>query len=129
MLRACKDLLRPGGRLAFTTIYIAQGVSERDYRRASRTRGPGIAEKRAMTDLLETAGFIDVHERDVTAAFARTTTAYLRTSAQYERALRRQWGDQRFDDGQRDRRGTLALIRDGIIRRGLFTATRPDRDS
>jgi hypothetical protein len=124
VLRACNGLLKPGGRLAFTTIYIAPGVSERDYRRASRVRGPGIAERRAMTELLESAGFVDVRERDATASFARATAAYLRTAAQHERALRRTWGDQRFDDSQHDRRSTLELIRDGVVRRGIFTARR-----
>lgn len=56
VLRACRRLLKPGGRMAFTTIYIAPGVSQRDYRRASRARGPGSAEKRAMTELFEEAG-------------------------------------------------------------------------
>jgi hypothetical protein len=124
VLRACNGLLKPGGRLAFTTIYVAPGVSERDYRRASRVRGPGIAERRAMTDLLEAAGFVDIRERDATASFARSTAAHLRTATQHERALRKAWGDQRFDDSQHDRRSTLELIRDGVVRRGIFTARR-----
>jgi len=125
VLRACRDLLKPGGRIAFTTIYIAPGVSERDYRRAARARGPGAAEKRSMLELFETAGFIDVRERDVTAAFARTTRAYLETGERYAAELRSDWGAEKFAEQQRDRRATLALIRDGILRRGLFTGRRP----
>ena len=125
MLRACYELLKPGGRIALTTIYIAQGVSERDYRRASRVRGPGAASKRATTEMLEAAGFEHIREDDVTTAFARTTNAYLRTSAIHEAALRREWGDEKFDEHQRDRRATLALIREGVLLRGLFTARRP----
>ena len=129
MLRACFDLLKPGGRLAFTTIYIAAGVSERDYRRAARARGPGIAERRAMTELLETAGFLDITESDVTGAFGRTTRAYLETSERYGDELSAHWGSARFAESQRNRRATLALIRDGIVRRGLFTARRPSPQS
>jgi hypothetical protein len=125
VLRACRDLLRPGGRIAFTTIYIAPGVSARDYRRASRARGPGAAEKRAMMELFEAAGFSDVRERDVTAAFARTTRAYVETSERYAGELRSAWGVDKFAEYQRDRRATLALIREGILRRGLFTGRRP----
>ena len=77
-----------------------------------------------MTDLLERAGFIDVRERDVTAAFARATRAYLETSERYGRELQSEWGDK-FAESQRDRRATLALVRDGVIRRGMFTGRRP----
>ncbi len=125
MLRACRELLKPGGRLAFTTIYIAPGVSPRDYRRASRARGPGAAEKRAISDLLAAAGFAHVRQWDVTMAFARATQAYLETSERYRADLRTEWGADKFAESQRDRRATLTLIREGILRRGIFTAHRP----
>ena len=127
MLRACLDLLKPGGRLAFTTIYIVPGVGERDYRRAARARGPGAAERRSMTDLLESAGFVAVRERDATKPFARSTRAYLETSERRSRELTVEWGEKKFSDSQRNRRATLALIGAGVLRRGLFTARRPRR--
>lgn len=125
MLRACFDLLKPGGRLAFTTIYITPGVSARDYRRASRARGPGAAERRAMTEIFRAAGFVNVGERDVTAAFARSTRAYLETSEEYRRELADSWGAGKFAESQRDRRATLALVKEGVLWRGLFTGRRP----
>lgn len=125
MLRACYVLLKPGGRIAFTNIYIAPGVSERDYRRASRSRGPGAAERRAMTEMLDTAGFTGITERDVTAAFRRTTRAFLETSALHEEDLRRAWGDASFEERQRDRAATLALIDEGVVRRSIFVAVKP----
>lgn len=127
MLRACLDLLKPGGRLAFTTIYIVPSVSERDYRRAARARGPGAAERRSMTDLLESAGFVAVRERDATKPFARSTRAYLETSERHRRELAVEWGEKKFGESQRDRGATLALIEAGVLRRGLFTARRPRR--
>ena len=111
--------------MAFTTIYVAPGVSERDYRRASRVRGRGAASRRGVIELLAAAGFAGIRERDVTAAFARTTHAYLHTSATYDRQLREEWGTQAFEESQRDRRATLALIEEGVLRRGLSTARRP----
>ncbi len=124
VLRTCHDLLRPGGRMAFTTIYIAPGVSERDYRRAARARGRGAAEKREMLELVITAGFTNVRERDVTAAFARTTRAYIGAAEKYAEQLRAAWGETRFAESRRSRRATLALIEEGVLRRGLFTARR-----
>ncbi len=78
-----------------------------------------------MTDLVEAAGFVDVREKDVTPSFARTTRAYLETSDRYSKALRAEWGINKFAESQRDRRATLALIREGVVRRGMFTGRRP----
>jgi cyclopropane fatty-acyl-phospholipid synthase-like methyltransferase len=125
MLRACYDVLKPGGRMAFTTIYAAAGASERDYRRACRVRGCGFAERRGMDDLLQSAGFVAVTERDVSREFARTTRTYFDVSARLEVQLREEWGDAKFEDRQRDRRDTLAFIEAGVVRRGMFTARKP----
>ncbi len=82
-----------------------------------------------MEDLLRSAGFTEVRERDVTPSFTRTTRAFLETSERYREELAVEWGADKFAEGQRDRRATLALIAEGIIRRGMFTGRRPARRS
>ena len=52
MLRACHRLLVPGGRIAFTTIYVAPDATARDYRRVVAARGRGGADRRDMRDLM-----------------------------------------------------------------------------
>ncbi len=47
-----------------------------------------------MTDLLRTAGFVDVRESNVTPAFERTTRAYLERSHDLHDKLRAEWGDE-----------------------------------
>lgn len=125
MLRACRDLLKPGGRLAFATIYIRPGVDERAYRRASRARGRGMASKSAVPDLLRAAGFVDVRESDVTPAFARTTRAFLETSRDVHDALRAEWGAAPLAQSRTHWRKTLAVTDEGILCRGIFSARRP----
>ena len=127
MLRACHELLKPGGRLAFATIYIKPGVGEREYRRAARARGRGAASRHAVTDLLRAAGFVDVRETDVTAAFERTARALLETSRDLHDRLRREWGDDALNQSQDHWRKTLAVVEEGIVRRGIFSARRPPR--
>lgn len=127
MLRACFELLRPGGRLAFATIFIKPDVSDREYRRAARARGRGAASKRAVTDLLRDAGFVDVQHTDVTGAFGRTTRAFLDTSQEVHDQLRLEWGDDALDQSRSHWRKTLGVIEDGILCRGIFSARRPAR--
>ena len=126
MLRACRALLKPGGRIAFATIYVAPGVSAQDYRRAARARGRGAASTRSVVDLLDAAGFVNVRELDVTKAFARTTRAYFDTSKMLREALRAEWGAKTFDERLQNQHSTLALIKRGVLRRGIFTARRPN---
>jgi len=80
-----------------------------------------------MADLLRAAGFVDVRETDVTPAFARTTRAYLETSRQLHDQLTREWGDASLAQSMDHWRKTLAVIREGILCRGVFTARRRGR--
>lgn len=127
MLRACRDLLKPGGRIAFATIHIRPGVDERAYRRAARARGRGVATKRRVADLLRAAGFVDVREYDVTPAFERTTRAYLETSRQLHEQLLAEWGDASLAQSQDHWRKSLEVTEEGILCRGIFSARRPAR--
>ncbi len=127
MLRACHDLLKPGGRLAFATILIRPGIDERAYRRAMRARGRGLASRRAIGDLLRAAGFVDVRESDVTPAFARTTRAFLETSRDVYDTLRAEWGDAPLAQSLDHWRKTLVVTEEGSLRRGIFSARRPKR--
>lgn len=77
-----------------------------------------------MLEIFESAGFGGVRERDLTSAFARATRAYHETAEQYRDELRDAWGKKEFAESQRHRRATLALIEEGVVRRGLFIGRR-----
>ena len=77
MLRACRRLLRPGGRIGFYTIHESPGLSPADRRRA-RAAGPERWPCAATTSgCSAAAGFHDITETDVTPAFAATDAAWL----------------------------------------------------
>ena len=75
VLRACRRLLRPGGRIGFYTIVESPGLSPAARRRA-RAAGPrAVAIRSVHQRLLRAAGFKDITEIDVTPAFAATGAA------------------------------------------------------
>jgi len=76
-------------------------------------------------DLLASAGFDDIDELDMTAAFATTARAWLTEAEANAEALAAVEAPGAFEQRQRERRKQLAAIEDGLLRRGLFSARRP----
>lgn len=125
MLRALKRLLRPGGRIAYTTIYVPPGLAPAARRRAARSGPPAVASRSQQTRLLASAGFVQVHELDLTAAFAATARAWLIESEAHADHLAALEPPGAFHQRQHERRTQLAAINDGLLRRAVFSATRP----
>ena len=126
MLRACKRLLRPAGRVAFYTIFIPSGLSQSEYRRAARAGPAAVASRgREQADLLRSAGFAAVREIDVTEAFLRATRAWYEARARYAGQLSEAEGEAPFHERQRDYRLQAQAIESGLLRRALFAAERP----
>ena len=77
MLRALKRLLRPGGRIALTTIYVTPGLPPAARRRAQRSGPRAVASRADQPKLLASAGFVDIDEVDLTPEFAATGQAWI----------------------------------------------------
>ena len=121
MLRACRRLLRPAGKIAFYTIFIPSGLSPSDYRRAARS-GPAAvtSRRREQGQLLRSAGFARIEETDVTEDFLRTTRAWQEARARYAGQLIEAEGEALFLDRQRDYHRQARAIEAGLLRRALF---------
>ncbi len=126
MLRACRRLLRPGGGVAFYTIFIPPGLSESAYRRALKL-GPARAasRRREHQELLRSAGFVAVSETDLTAEFLRITRQRLEARERHAADLRQSLGDSEFEENQSESRAQIEAIEAGLLRRSLFVAQRP----
>jgi len=126
VLRACKRLLRPAGRVAFYTIFVPSGLSQAEYRRAARAGPAAVTSRgREQADLLRSAGFTGVREIDVTEAFLRATRAWYEARARYAGQLSEAEGEASFRERQRDYRLQAQAIESGLLRRALFVAERP----
>jgi SAM-dependent methyltransferase len=122
VLRACRRLLRPGGRIGFYSIVESPGLSAAARRRA-RAAGPrAVAMRSDHRRLLRAAGFGDITESDVTAAFAATAAAWLAETEPYTAELSRLEPPGTFAQRQADRRRMLAAIHAGLLRRVLVLA-------
>lgn len=125
MLRALQALLRPGGRIAYTTIVVAPGLTPADRRRAQRSGPRAVATRSDQPRLLASAGFADIAEVDLTAEFAATTRGWLRGWEESADELAALESPEGFAQRQRERRTQLRAVDDGLLRRALFSATRP----
>jgi SAM-dependent methyltransferase len=125
VLRACRELLRAGGRLAFTTIYISEGLGPRQHRRAVRAGPPHVVTRRPYPELVAQAGFIEIFDIDVTAEYARTQKTWHDAVEARGEELRRVLSDDEFRLAQANRRLTTGAIRDGLLRRRMITASKP----
>ncbi len=121
MLRACRRLLRSGGLLAFYTIYVPNGLSEPDYKRAL-VSGPSAVSTRRKDhqELLASAGFSRVEETDLTRDFLRTSRAWYDGRGRFADQLRAAEGSDAFDERRQDSQQQIEAIEAGLLRRSLF---------
>jgi hypothetical protein len=110
--------------MGFTTILEAPGLAPAARRRA-RAAGPrAVAMRSDHQRLLRAAGFDEVSEVDVTAAFRATAAAWLAYSEAHADQLARLEPPGAFAQRQADRRSMLGAIDAGLLRRALVLARR-----
>jgi len=117
--------LKPGGRTAFFTIYVPNDVS-----RTARRRALGAApnygwSRTSHTQLMQSAGFVDIDEIDYTEQYLKTLHGWLDHSAERSAELVELWGNELFAQRQADRRSAIEAVEAGWQRRVLISATRP----
>ena len=125
VLVANRRALRPGGRVAFTVIHPAPGLSRAQRRRAARDGPPAVLNARPYEEMLAAAGFVDVGATDCTNEFGRVEAAWLEQYDRHQAALGDLLGQDAFAERQASKRAKLRAIRDGILRRTILTARRP----
>lgn len=124
MLRALGEVLRPGGRMAFFTIYVTPGLADEERGRAEAVGPSAVASPADHLSMLGHAGFVDVAERDLTAEFIDTTRAWLRELDARAESLAAEQPEGAFEQRQVERRAMLAATEEGLLRRALFVATK-----
>ena len=118
MLRALKQLLRPGGRVAYTTIFVASGLDPARRRRAIRSGPRAVSSRADQRQLLVSAGFVDIDAVDLTSEWAHTARGWLAGWAANEAELSALESPEAFAQRQRERRTQLRAldVRDDPLR-------------
>jgi len=124
VLRACRRSLRPGGRIAFYTIFLAPGLSPAERHRAINAGPPSAFSSAEQTSLLRSAGFRRIEETDLTPEYLRVARAWYAARERHAAALIAATSEDEFRKGQAERREYIATIEAGLLRRALFVAER-----
>ena len=119
MLRGCKRVLKPGGRLAFFVVATVDSTTV-----APTGSFDGfVTEASGYQPIVEEAGFRSIECSDVTEAFQSMSLRWLTVAADLEDDLRSALGNDVFDDKLQSRKDTRDAIDSGELQRLLFTAT------
>ena len=125
VLRACHRVLKPKGRIAYYAIYVPADLSDADYRRITEFWPAAANGRRWPSEMLESAGFTDVHETDVTKQYRVTARAWVDGRRRRYDKLAQAMGEETLKGKIEEGKAILALIKDGLLRRSLLTARRP----
>ncbi len=117
-MRASRRVLRPGGRLAFSVVATVDPPAPL----AADAFGDFVSPAPIHVPMVERAGFHEVEETDITAAFHSTAVRWLTAAAELEKDLRSALGDRVFEEKLASRQGTFDAIESGDLCRLLITA-------
>ena len=123
VLEACRGAIRSDGRMAFTVISIARGLSTTDQDRAVENGPEFIDSETDYPTLLAETGWTLVDRQDITPDYAASCRRTLRAEEEHKDALASLIGAAEFAERHGGWRSKLAAVEDGLIRRDLFLAT------
>lgn len=125
VLRACRRVLRPGGKIAFFAVVIPEDVTD-EVTAAVGEGLPGFAASdSSYPEMLAAAGFTAITEDDVTEAYRVTSARWQDVSFALGDELRAALGADLFEEKRANRARSLEAIRAGALGRRFYTARVP----
>jgi len=123
VLRACRRVIRRGGRMVFTVIFPKLGLSSADHERAVESGPPFVATALDYPAMLRQAGWAIADHADLTAEYAGSVRRLLRQEEAHADELSGLYGAAEFSEKVARRRRTLRVLEEGLLRRELFAVT------
>ena len=120
VLEACRRAIRSGGRMVFTVISVAPGLSSEDHERAVAC-GPEFVESETdYSTLLAQTGWTVLDCQDITMDYAASCRRQISADEDRREALQTLIGSSEFAERQADWRLKARAIGNGLLRRSLF---------
>ena len=124
MLRECHRILKPGGTLVGLSIHTPPSLTPAQEEQATELGPSLVCGCESPQELIGEAGFFDPQVTDVTVRFRRTCSAWLAAMKELEPQLRRELGDEDFEDELDQKESMLTGIDEGLLRRSLIICER-----
>jgi len=125
VLESCKKVIQPEGRMIFTVIATAPGLTGEAYRRAV-ANGPEFIETECdYPSLLDQTGWRLLERRDITADYTASCRRQLSADRRQEYRLIQLIGAAAYAERTSGWRSKLAALDDSLLQRCLYVA-RPD---
>ena len=120
-LKSCRRVVRDDGKMAFSVILIAPGLSPSEYERASVSGPPFIASDASYPEILDQAGWDITEHRDLTDVYEATVGHMLEQWEHHAVEIDKLFGEEDAEAERDRRRATLRALSDGLLRRELFS--------
>jgi SAM-dependent methyltransferase len=120
VLESCRQVIRPGGRMVFSVIYVEPGLSPGEHRRAVDAGPPFVETETEYPALLADTGWKICDECDMTEEFATAILQKLQAEKEQRDELECLIGAADFTDLHKSLESRYQAAADRILHRSLF---------
>lgn len=122
VLASCRRVIRSTGRMVFTVISVASGLSAEQCKRAIENGPEFIASDDTYANMLDQTGWKIISRKDVTKAYAASCERQLQADYSYAEELVSLVGKDEYLERVSGWRAKLEVIDDGLLLREQFLA-------
>jgi ubiquinone/menaquinone biosynthesis C-methylase UbiE len=122
VLKSCRRVVRADGRMVFSVISTAPGLSAAQYARAAAGGPPFIEADCPYPEMLGRAGWVIADRVDLTAEYRASVVRMLGQLESRADEIAKIFGDDDASEERARRRATLEALEAGLLRRELFGA-------